>query len=171
MPLPSKIILIGMPGSGKTTLGLGLSKELSLPFFDLDKIIEDQEKQSIKEVFAAKGEEYFRKVEAAALTNFLSNHASYILSSGGGAPCFFDNMDKMVAGATTVFIDVSEEKLLERLHTTNLSERPLLGGDDLDTKIKNTLTKRRVFYERAHYIIQGENISPFSIISCLEEKA
>jgi shikimate kinase len=171
MRLPDKVILIGMPGSGKTTLGKQIAESLSLPFFDLDSIIESSAGKSIKSIFEDEGEEYFRKVESEAVKKFLSDHSKFIMSSGGGTPCFFDNMDRMVDVATVVFIDVPETTLVDRLHTTNIRERPLLSGADLTKKIKNTLDKRRVFYERAHFKIAGSIISAPEVISLLEKEA
>ncbi|WP_185153528.1 shikimate kinase [Fulvivirga lutimaris] len=171
MRLPDKVILIGMPGSGKTTLGKQIAESLSLPFFDLDSIIEASVGKSIKSIFKDDGEEHFRKIESEAIRNFLSSHTRFIMSSGGGTPCFFDNMDRMVEVATVVFIDVPESTLVERLHTTNIAERPLLSGADLTKKIKNTLDKRRVFYERAHFKIAGSIISAPEVISLLEKES
>lgn len=171
MPLPDKIIFIGMPGSGKTTLGSQFAEDVSLPFFDLDTIIETNEQKTIHEIFESDGEDHFRKVESEALKSFLSGHKRYLLSSGGGTPCFFDNMDLMLRSATTVFVDVPEDILIKRLYSTNLKERPLLNEQDLSLKIKNTLKSRRVFYERAHYTISGAEVSAASIKKLLEEEA
>jgi shikimate kinase len=88
-----KIILLGYMGSGKTTIGSSLSKKLYQNFTDLDDYIEKKENKTISEIFTEKGEIYFRKIEHVYLKQFIMDNDSYILSLGGGTPCYANNMD------------------------------------------------------------------------------
>ena len=86
-----RIYLIGLPGSGKTTLGKQVAKALNLTFIDMDEKIEQTEGKSISEIFSKEGEAYFRDIERAMLHQ-VAQEENCIISTGGGAPCFFDNM-------------------------------------------------------------------------------
>ena len=88
-----KIILLGYMGSGKTTIGIQLARKLYLNFTDLDEFIEEKEQKSIKEIFKQKGEIYFRKIEHKYLKQFINENESYVLSLGGGTPCYAGNLD------------------------------------------------------------------------------
>src|SRR5436189_5502924 len=88
-----KIFLIGMPGAGKSTLGRPLAAALNLPFVDLDKEIEKHEQKSIPEVFELRGEDYFRKSESTLLKSWAESNRSFVLATGGGAPCFHDGIE------------------------------------------------------------------------------
>ena len=90
-----KIFLIGFMGSGKTYWGKKLSEKLSLPFFDLDEQVEAQEEKPINEIFAEKGEEYFRQLEKETLHIITESHESLIIATGGGTPCYFNNIEYM----------------------------------------------------------------------------
>ena len=85
------VYLIGLPGSGKTTMGKQLASILEIPFFDLDAEIENQAGKSIPELFKEEGEDFFREKERSCLRSFL-NRDNFILATGGGTPCFFDNL-------------------------------------------------------------------------------
>ena len=99
-----KIVLLGYMASGKSTIGKLLSKALSMPFIDLDAYIESKEKSSIKAIFNTKGEIYFRKIEHAHLCDLLDSEKDFVLSLGGGTPCYANNMDAIVkAKQTTSF--------------------------------------------------------------------
>ena len=109
------IFLYGMPGSGKTTLGKRLAQKLKLPFYDLDIEIEKREGRSISEIFASDGEAYFRKVEESVV-KWSCKLPEGVVSTGGGAPCFFDNAIIMNIAGMSVFIDVSPGELVQRVY-------------------------------------------------------
>ena len=86
-----KVVLLGYMGSGKSSVGALLASKLEISFFDLDAIIEEEEQLSVNEIFAKKGEIYFRKKEHSVLHSLLEKKESFVLSLGGGTPCYFNN--------------------------------------------------------------------------------
>lgn len=145
-------------GSGKTTIGKYLSKKLYLPFIDLDSYIETQVKLSISEIFETKGEIYFRKIEHLYLKEFLDKNDSYVLSLGGGTPCYAGNMDviKEQSSIHSIYLQASIATLKERL-LKNRSKRPLIANlteDKLTEYIAKHLFERRDFYEKATHKIK-----------------
>ncbi len=110
-----KIYLIGMPGSGKTTIGEKISRKLSVGFVDLDKEIELKEGNSVSEIFASKGEDYFRRVESTLLAEWASDSGSWIMATGGGAPCFFNGIDVINQSGISIFLDETTSVLVARL--------------------------------------------------------
>ncbi|MFM8739263.1 MAG: shikimate kinase, partial [Cytophagales bacterium] len=98
-----KIFLIGLPGSGKTTLGKQLAERLNIRFVDLDTEIEKSEGESIALIFKRFGEDHFRKAESTQLQKWANLNEDFVMATGGGAPCFFDNMEVMNQSGTTIF--------------------------------------------------------------------
>jgi shikimate kinase len=157
-----KIFLIGLPGSGKTTLGKKLAVKLGLSFFDLDLQIEQAEQSAISEIFSKKGEDYFRKVEAQVLSEFCTSTDGLVLSTGGGAPCFHGNLEKMNAAGQTVFLDVPSKEIMNRLLRTNLAKRPLfakMNPEEFKDKIEFMRSQRMPYYQKAKLILKGAAIS------------
>src|SRR5690606_15597523 len=128
-----KIFLVGMLGSGKTTLGKQLAARLNIPFVDMDWEITKKENRSVQEIFAEKGEDYFREVEAAVLRELASSNGSMIIGTGGGAPCFHQGIDVINAAGLSIFLDVSVEELMSRL--AKATDRPLLNTKDENEKV------------------------------------
>jgi shikimate kinase len=153
------IFLIGMPGAGKTTIGRQLSSALNMPFIDLDEYIVSQQGQSIPALFAAKGQSYFRHAEAEALREVAAGAAGAIVATGGGTPCFLDNMDFMNAHGTTVFLKIPADIVAERLMMAQGREqRPLVAGktpEQIKQFVTETLLSRLQFYEKAHITYQN----------------
>ena len=100
-----KIFLIGFMGSGKSTFGKKLSKEISLPFIDLDKEIEKKAKCSISEIFKYLGEESFRNMESELLKSF-EHLEGFVMATGGGTPCFFNNIEYINSTGTSIYIQL-----------------------------------------------------------------
>jgi len=156
-----KIFLIGFMGSGKTHWGRLLSEKLKLPFFDLDEQIVFAEKKSINEIFDEKGEEYFRIKEKELLHAISETYEGFIMSCGGGAPCYFNNIEYMHRAGTTGWLNTPLEVLFKRL-TKEKEQRPLLK-DLSDVQLKSFLKKkfsdRKIYYEQADMTIEEEHIT------------
>ena len=152
-----KIILLGYMGSGKTTVGIQLAKKLYLNFTDLDEFIEEKEQKSIKEIFDQKGEIYFRKIEHNYLKQFIKENESYVLSLGGGTPCYAGNLDLILHDKNNLsfYLRGSISTLFKRL-SENKFKRPLindLSDNQLTEYIAKHLFERGVFYDKATYKI------------------
>ena len=121
-----RIIIIGYMGAGKTTVGRALSRELGIPFYDLDWYIESRMRKTVKQLFDERGEEGFRRIERNMLHE-VAEFENVIVSCGGGTPCFFDNMEYMNQQGQTVYLQASPEVLYGHL-LMGKSVRPLLLG-------------------------------------------
>lgn len=154
------IFLIGFMGSGKTTLGRKLAARLNYPFYDLDHLLEEQAGMSITEYFSSFGETAFRLAESEVLkTTAYPENA--VISTGGGLPCFFDNMDWMKAKGTTLYIKLSPKTLASRLEHGK-EARPLLRdkhGDELVAFIGEKLAERENFYLQAQIVADGLSLT------------
>jgi len=156
-----KIVLLGYMGSGKTTVGRRLAKKLFLPFYDLDHYIQDREGIRISEIFDKKGEIYFRKVEHQYLKEFLAHHDSYVLSLGGGTPCYAGNMDviKSDDSLKSIYLQASIPTITNRLKK-NKSKRPLIttfSDEKLTEFVAKHLFERKNFYQQANLKINVDN--------------
>lgn len=161
----TRIILIGYMGAGKTTLGQALADELKLQFIDLDLYIEERFRKSISQIFAEKGEEGFRLIEQRMLHE-VAEFEDVIISTGGGTPCFFDNIDYMNRQGTTVYLDVPLERLFIRLSIARV-KRPLIkdkSDDELRTFIKEQLAKRTPHYSKAAHTFVADKLEDRSQI-------
>ena len=165
------IFLVGYMGCGKSTLGKKLAINLNYDFIDLDNYIEEQEGRTIKEIFADDGEEYFRKLERVYLHRVIDTE-NVVISSGGGTPCFFDNMDQMNEYGLTVYINMHPKALIPRLKLSELY-RPLIDnmeGEELLDYVYKTLREREGFYHKAHKVVAGYDLSVKKLQEyCLEE--
>jgi len=152
--------LIGFMGCGKTTLGRKLASRLGYPFFDLDHILEEQAGMSIAEYFSVFGENAFRQLESEVLKQTAyPKHA--VVSTGGGLPCFFDNMDWMNVHGTTIYIKLPPKTLANRLEHEK-HKRPVLNGrneNELITFIEEKLTERDIYYTKAEIIANGLDLN------------
>ncbi len=152
-----KIFLTGMPGCGKSTFGRKVARELNLEFIDLDKEIVNAEELTVSEIFELKGEDHFRKVESQLLKDISLANDSFVMATGGGAPCFFDNMDFMNDQGHTVYIDTPIDTLLERLSLSGINKRPLIkkmGEDNLAEGLTEKLNYRLPFYKKAKKVFK-----------------
>ncbi|WP_436515022.1 shikimate kinase [Ekhidna sp. To15] len=143
-----KIFLIGLPGSGKTTMGLDLAVHLGLQFVDLDQDIERDEGLPITEIFEKKGEAHFRQLEKFHLDKIVEELDSFVMATGGGTPCFFNNLETMQQTGITIYLDTPIEKIEERLRLD--STRPLMKVNSLT----ELLEKRKGWYNQADHTIR-----------------
>lgn len=163
-----RLFLIGFMGSGKSTMGRALASQLDLTFIDLDSFLEEKYFKTIPQIFAEEGEEGFRRKERNVLEE-VCLFDDVIVATGGGAPCFFDNMDLMNNSGYCIFLDVHISSLVNRLLHARI-ERPLIKGkspEELEAFIGMTMEKRRPFYEKAKYILRGFEITTNQIVELL----
>ena len=154
-----RIFLIGYMGAGKTTVGRKLAKELDLSFIDLDLYIEGRYHRSIRQLFAERGEEGFRDIERRLLHE-VAAFEDVLVSTGGGTPCFFDNMSFMNEAGTTIYLKVSVDELANRLEVCKQT-RPVLqnrSGEELKSFVQESLDSRRPFYDQAKVIFDAEQM-------------
>lgn len=146
-------------GSGKSTTGKRLSSVTGWEFIDLDSYIEEVERRSVTEIFSREGEEYFRRAEADALRSIVTEN-NVIIATGGGTPCFYDNMDYMNSTGYTVYLRMSPSALASRLANSNVS-RPKLPVNDMEEMkdlLEKMLEEREPFYQRARKTVEGLSI-------------
>jgi shikimate kinase len=163
-----KIFLTGFMGCGKTTLAKKLSARLGYELVDLDHEIEKQAGKSVGEYFALHGESAFRELESQTLKTFPYQQNS-IIATGGGTPCYFDNIDWMNLNGLTVYIEMSPTALAKRLENGK-AKRPLLK--DLDEQgivdfITQKLEERNPFYRKASLVVNGISLTAESLESLI----
>ena len=167
-----RIILIGYMGSGKTTVGKALAKDLGLQFYDLDWYIESRRRKTVPELFAERGEEGFREIERNMLHE-VAEFEDIVLSCGGGTPCFFDNMDYLNGQGDVIWLKADAEVLYRHL-LMGKTERPLLKGkspEELIAFIKEQLEKREPYYSRARYVLDVNLMDTYEKINISVTKA
>ena len=153
------IFLIGFMGSGKSHWGRKLADILNVPFVDLDADIVSYAGMSISDIFAEQGETGFRELERERLHALMSGQFC-VVATGGGTPCFFDNMDQMNASACTIFLDVPVEVLAKRL-SGEMQKRPLLANltpEQLPEFIGRMLEKRIPYYRQAQHTLAWSGV-------------
>ncbi|MCJ0741143.1 shikimate kinase [Pedobacter montanisoli] len=150
-----KIFLVGFMGCGKSTKAKQLANLLNCELIDLDAVIVAEQKMSIADYFSAHGEDAFRQLENQTLKSY-AYPETCVVATGGGLPCYFDNMDWMNANGVTVFLEMTPPQLVSRLH--NREKRPLLKGMDdeqLLDFIINKLEERNPFYHKAKLTVDA----------------
>lgn len=161
----TRIILIGYMGAGKTTLGRAIAAKLGITFIDLDSYIEERYRKTISQIFAEKGEDGFRDVERRMLHE-AAEFENVIISTGGGTPCFFDNMEYMNGMGTTVYLQVPVERLFTRLSIAR-KQRPLIkekSDEELRSFISEQLEKREPHYAKARHRFVADKLEDKSQI-------
>lgn len=154
-----RIFLIGYMGSGKTTTGKILAEKLGCTFVDMDLHIEQKYHKTVSQIFEEQGQEKFRLLEQQCLHE-VAQFENAVIATGGGAPCFFDNMDYMNAHGATVYLKLTPEQLCNRLESSRAGKRPLLAerkGEALRLFIAEGLALREPFYSRAQFTVDSDD--------------
>lgn len=159
------IFLVGLPGSGKSTVGRQLARRLGLPFHDSDRVIEARLDCSIKEFFARQGEEPFRDVEASVIDE-LTQLPEGVLSTGGGAVLRPANRSWLHSRGKVIYLKSSPEELARRLkHDTH---RPLLQVSDPLARLRDLFAERDPLYrETAHFVIETGRPSVATLVNMI----
>jgi len=165
-----KIFLIGMMGSGKSFWTKKIAKWIKSAGYDLDDLIEMNEEKTISEIFSEEGEEHFRKVEAKILRWF-KEKKKFVLATGGGTPCYMDNMAWMKKEGIVIWLDESIEVLVKRL-VTEKAHRPLIANLDaqqLAQFLQDKLVERHAYYQQADYRLGSDKITEATLKSIIQK--
>jgi shikimate kinase len=155
-----KIVLIGYMGSGKSIVGFELAKKLKINYFDLDNLIEESHSLTVSEIFKLKGEIFFRKREHEIFTQKIMSEDDFVLSTGGGTPCYYNNhllFEK--ENMQTIYLKASINTITQRL-VGQKDKRPLiqsLSNNDLAEYVGKHLFERSYYYNKAKYTISVDD--------------
>lgn len=152
----SNIVLVGFMGTGKTSVGVKLADALDMNFIDTDDLIEKNSHKSISDIFAHKGEEYFRNLESQVVDK-VCKLKGYVIATGGGIVKREKNVEKLKTTGVIFCLSATPEIILQR--TSDYNHRPLLQVEDPLSHIKKMLNEREPFYACADYKIDTSNIS------------
>jgi shikimate kinase len=159
--MKNKVLYIcGFMGCGKTTEGKRIAEEIGFDFMDLDDYIVNKYNQSIVNLFKDVGEEEFRNIETNALKECTQNHSKILIATGGGTPCFNNNLEFMKSNGLLIYLKLNEEELLVRLSQAKLN-RPLIkdkNNDEMLLYIEHLLKVREVFYSQADIVVDSNHI-------------
>lgn len=152
-----RIFLVGYMGSGKTTIGGELAEKLGFKFIDTDIYIEEKYQKTINEIFASLGEQKFREMETETLCE-ISDLENVVIATGGGAPCFNNNMDLMKEKGTVIFLNPSLDELTYRLNLVKATRPLIKDKSDAEMRgfIEKMLPSRLPFYSQAHITTSGD---------------
>ncbi|HEY9715071.1 MAG TPA: shikimate kinase [Chroococcales cyanobacterium] len=172
--MPSNVVIIGPPGSGKTSAGTALAKRLGVPFFDTDDLIEKQESMKVHEIFSRDGEAGFRKLERQLLEKLAcpeTDQGQFVMATGGGIAVAPGNFELLTKIGTVVCLRASAGCLAVRL--VGDSSRPLLASEssnlsEKEKKLDELLAARAAVYGRAPYAVHTDNLEPAQVAEAIE---
>ncbi len=170
IPANKPVFLLGFMGSGKTYWGGQWARQTSLPFIDLDRVIEQKLQASISNIFETKGEDFFREAEAAALREISTEPA--VVACGGGTPCFFDNMGWMNERGTTIYLKATPAYLFQNISAEPFV-RPLLknmNSNEILFYIQHKVEERENFYMQAKLVVDVEQINVHTLQQLFQKK-
>jgi len=168
--MTERVYITGFMGCGKTTAGRKIANALDWDFTDLDQVIETEAGKSIAKIFTEEGEDHFRLLEAEALRE-VSTYHNQVIATGGGAPCYGNNMDLMKKTGLTIYLKMTPLQLASRLLKSR-GERPLLAGIpdcDVEGYIKSKLNSREPWYGLADIITGGFDPDIKAIVKTIKE--
>ncbi len=163
-----KVYLIGYMASGKTTVGRKLARMLNFDFIDMDDVFEGKYHIQINDFFEKYDERAFREIESKLIKE-TSKLDQVVISTGGGAPCFYDNLEWMKQAGLTVYLQMGVASLVNRLSNAKRI-RPLIKSmdrDELKDFISEQLKIRAEYYEKAQIIVQGQNCNIDTLASSI----
>lgn len=166
------VFLIGYMGCGKTSLGKRLAQRLGCRLVDTDRQIEQSEGAEICDIFRYEGEEYFRRREREVLESLIGTGENLVVSTGGGAPVWRDNMALMNGAGTTVYVRRSAERIAARLSPYGRWKRPKLRGlsdQELVAFMTANMAEREPFYLQARLVVDGDALSDERIVERIGE--
>ncbi|MDP3980530.1 MAG: shikimate kinase [Chlamydiota bacterium] len=150
------VYLFGFMGTGKSTVGRLAAKEMGLDFVDMDKLIEEREGMSIKDIFQEKGEPFFRKLETELIKELVQRE-NILAATGGGVIKNQENVDLMQQSGCCICLNAAQEVILQRVsHSKN---RPLLLGEDLMKQIQDLLNQRKALYAKIDHQVDTSVLS------------
>ena len=144
------IILIGFMGAGKTTVGKLLAKENGMKFVDTDERIVAEQKRSIPDIFAEEGEPYFRDLETGLLRRMQEDTRRTVISVGGGMPVREENRKLLRDLGCVIYLSATKQSILGRVR--NDGSRPMLNGDDLESRVERLMQEREALYRQAAHL-------------------
>ncbi|MFC4222086.1 shikimate kinase [Flagellimonas marina] len=163
-----RVVLVGYMASGKSSVGKLLARELGFQFLDLDEYIEEQQKKSIKTIFSEKGEIFFRKLEHEMLSEVLDKYQDLVLSTGGGTPCYGNNMETILQKSDhSIYLQLSIPALVERIKGEK-ENRPLvknIKNEDLPEFIGKHLFERSQYYVEAKHVLECDGKDLETVVS------
>jgi shikimate kinase len=162
------LILVGLPGVGKTTIGRAVARKLGRPFLDFDQEIERRAGIDVREIFRLKGEDHFRALEFA-LTEELSTTGGMVLSPGGGWITQERSVELLRSTGRIIYLRASPEAVARRLR--RVETRPLLAGRDPVLALQDLYEKRHALYETADVVLDTERLVRQQLIAHLVELA
>lgn len=167
-----KIFLVGFMGSGKTSFGKKLAAFLGLDFVDLDRMIEENYQMTIPGIFSQFDETVFRKLESKVLQKYIHNN-NFVLSCGGGTPCFNNNMDIINNNGISIYIRLNAKSLADRIANSK-TKRPIIQNlkqEEMVVRIEEMLNLRNVYYEKAKITIEGLNLKVTDVVDTINDYA
>ncbi len=161
------IFLIGYMGCGKSTIGRKLSKELSLPLYDTDKVIVEREGRAVVDIFAQDGEAAFRAMERELLVELIERDEAAIIATGGGLPMQGDNMELINGAGVSIFLSRGVDNIISRMSKKGREKRPKIRGlndKELKAYMESELSTRLPFYSRATVTLSVDALSDEKIV-------
>ena len=163
----TNLYLLGMPGSGKSTLGKEVAMVLGVEFHDLDAAIENEAGMNINQIFNQVGEAGFREIEGKVLKQLTNRPGAKVVALGGGTPCFYQNMEYVNQNGISIFLNVPLEVIVDRLLAQGTESRPLLKNkspQELLGQLQEHFLERKVFYLKALIHLEGSTITADQIL-------
>lgn len=165
-----KIFLVGYMGCGKSSLGRKVAKAGNMRFVDMDSIIEEREGAAISDIFRYEGEEYFRKMERALIEELAQSEGDLVISTGGGAPAWQDNMQRMNQIGQSVYLRRTAQQIASRLSPHGRQKRPKLRGlndEELVAFMTENMAQREPYYALATHTIDCATLGDEELVKSI----